>query len=113
MCRAYCHKIIKLSGTLQEFAPEKEVICNVHGVREKYLKIGTSGPNSKFTKGIAPILCIVFGACSVLFIINRNLFGCILFRGILYREDGMAKRIRRALQAHGLCEKTDKRLFSN
>jgi hypothetical protein len=25
MCRAYCHKLIKLSGALQEFAPEKEV----------------------------------------------------------------------------------------
>lgn len=31
MCRAYCHKIIKLSGALQEFAAEKEVISNVHG----------------------------------------------------------------------------------
>lgn len=31
VCRAYCHKIIKLSGALQEFAAEKEVICNVHG----------------------------------------------------------------------------------
>ena len=29
--RAYCHRIIKLSGALQEFAAEKEVICNVHG----------------------------------------------------------------------------------
>jgi len=33
MCRAYCHKIIKLSGALQEFAAEKEVISNVHGMR--------------------------------------------------------------------------------
>jgi digalactosyldiacylglycerol synthase len=31
MCRAYVHKIIKLSGALQEFAPEKEEISNVHG----------------------------------------------------------------------------------
>lgn len=31
VCRAYCHKIIKLSATLQEFAPEKEIVCNVHG----------------------------------------------------------------------------------
>ena len=31
MCRAYVHKIIKLSGALQEFASEKEEICNVHG----------------------------------------------------------------------------------
>ncbi len=40
MCRAHTHKIIKLSNALQEFAPEKEVTSNVHGVREKYLKIG-------------------------------------------------------------------------
>lgn len=31
VCRAYCHKIIKLSAALQEFAAEKEVVCNVHG----------------------------------------------------------------------------------
>lgn len=31
MGRAYCHKIIKLSGALQEFAAEKEIISNVHG----------------------------------------------------------------------------------
>ena len=31
MGRAYCHKIIKLSGALQEFAAEKEVINNVNG----------------------------------------------------------------------------------
>jgi len=35
MCRANCHKIIKLSGALQEFAAEKEEISNVHGVRTK------------------------------------------------------------------------------
>ncbi len=34
MCRAYCHKIIKLSGALQEFAAEKEVTSNVHGELE-------------------------------------------------------------------------------
>ena len=33
LCQGYCHKIIKLSDALQEFAPEKEVICNVHGQR--------------------------------------------------------------------------------
>mmetsp|Transcript_13537 Transcript_13537/g.29396 ORF Transcript_13537/g.29396 Transcript_13537/m.29396 type:complete len:679 (+) Transcript_13537:220-2256(+) len=35
--RAYCHRVIKLSGVLQSFAPEKEVICNVHGVRPDFL----------------------------------------------------------------------------
>lgn len=52
MCRAYCHKIIKLSGALQEFAIEKEVISNVHGVRTKYLSIGDRARNpATFTKG--------------------------------------------------------------
>ena len=35
--RAYCHRVIKLSGVLQSFAPEKEVTCNVHGVRPDFL----------------------------------------------------------------------------
>ena len=51
MCRAYCHKIIKLSGALQEFAAEKEVIENVHGVRTKYLDVGDSAPARGFSKG--------------------------------------------------------------
>lgn len=51
MCRAYCHKIVKLSSTLQEFAPEKEVVSNVHGVRNKYLEIGDVSSLKKFTKG--------------------------------------------------------------
>mmetsp|Transcript_10417 Transcript_10417/g.39407 ORF Transcript_10417/g.39407 Transcript_10417/m.39407 type:complete len:635 (-) Transcript_10417:131-2035(-) len=40
MCRAYCDRVIKLSGTLQKYVPSKEVVCNVHGVREDFLKIG-------------------------------------------------------------------------
>lgn len=51
MCRAYCHKIIKLSGALQEFAAEKEIISNVHGVRNKYLEIGDRSSMTGFTKG--------------------------------------------------------------
>lgn len=74
VCRAYCHKIIKLSGALQEFAAEKEVICNVHGksrgiksaffycislskisfslgVRGKFLTIGDLSVTRKFRKG--------------------------------------------------------------
>ena len=41
MVRAYCHKIIKLSGALQEFAAEKEIISNVHGalVASSYRKL--------------------------------------------------------------------------
>lgn len=40
MARAYCHKIVKLSPVIQSLAPEKEVVCNVHGVREKFLEVG-------------------------------------------------------------------------
>jgi len=40
MIRAYCHKVIKLSGVLQSFAPEKEVVANVHGVRSDFLNEG-------------------------------------------------------------------------
>ena len=51
MCRAYCHKIIKLSDALQEFAPTKEVTSNVHGVRDHYLKIGDKVSAHGFSKG--------------------------------------------------------------
>jgi digalactosyldiacylglycerol synthase len=40
MCRAHCHRVIKLSGTLQVLAPEKELVENVHGVRGTFLTIG-------------------------------------------------------------------------
>ena len=40
MCRAHCHRLIKLSGTLQQFAPEKELVENVHGVRRTFLDVG-------------------------------------------------------------------------
>jgi len=40
MCRAHCHRIIKLSGTLGKFAPEKELVENVHGVRNTFLDYG-------------------------------------------------------------------------
>ena len=40
MCRAHCHRIIKLSGTLGSFAPEKELVENTHGVRQSFLDYG-------------------------------------------------------------------------
>ena len=40
MCRAHCHRLIKLSGTLGQFAPEKELVENVHGVRRSFIDIG-------------------------------------------------------------------------
>jgi len=39
--QANCHRVVKLSGVLQEFAPiNREYIENVHGIRETYLKEG-------------------------------------------------------------------------
>eukprot|EP00804_Cyclotella_cryptica_P025485 CCRYP_011992-RA/>CCRYP_011992-RA protein AED:0.02 eAED:0.02 QI:154/1/1/1/0.66/0.5/4/632/774 len=40
MIRAYCHKVIKLSGVLPTYAPEKEAIENVHGVRAEFIREG-------------------------------------------------------------------------
>jgi digalactosyldiacylglycerol synthase len=40
MCRAHCHRVVKLSGTLGQFAPEKELIENVHGIRGTFLDAG-------------------------------------------------------------------------
>lgn len=40
MCRAHCHRLVKLSGTLGRFAPEKELVENVHGVRYSFLETG-------------------------------------------------------------------------
>lgn len=40
MCRAHCHRVIKLSATLDRVAPEKELVENVHGVRGTFLDVG-------------------------------------------------------------------------
>jgi len=40
MVRAYCNKVIKLSPVLQTFCPEKEIVCNVHGVRGDFVSEG-------------------------------------------------------------------------
>jgi len=40
MCRAHCHRVIKLSGTLDKVAPEKELVENTHGVRGTFLDVG-------------------------------------------------------------------------
>jgi digalactosyldiacylglycerol synthase len=42
VCRAYCHRLIKLSATLPVLAKYKETICNVHGVRGDFLSDVTS-----------------------------------------------------------------------
>ena len=40
MCRAHCHRVVKLSGTIDKVAPEKELVENVHGVRGTFLDVG-------------------------------------------------------------------------
>jgi digalactosyldiacylglycerol synthase len=40
MCRAHCHRVIKLSGTLDKVAPEKELVENLHGVRGTFVEVG-------------------------------------------------------------------------
>ena len=42
VCRAYCHKLVKLSATLPVLAKYKETVCNVHGVRDDFLTKTTS-----------------------------------------------------------------------
>ena len=50
MGRAYCHKIIKLSDTLQTYASEKETTSNVHGVRQVFLDEGRRRAEVGFAK---------------------------------------------------------------
>ncbi|XP_039117105.1 digalactosyldiacylglycerol synthase 1, chloroplastic-like [Dioscorea cayenensis subsp. rotundata] len=53
--RAYCHKVLRLSAATQDLP--KSVICNVHGVNPKFLKIGEkiaaerNGGQQSFSKG--------------------------------------------------------------
>lgn len=68
MARAYCHKIIKLSGVIQSLAPEKEVVCNVHGVRQKFLDVG-----QEYAHKVGVCVCV----CSQLASTARSV--CALF----------------------------------
>lgn len=36
---AYCDKVVKLSPVLQDYAPYKEVVSNVHGIREEFFHV--------------------------------------------------------------------------
>ncbi|KAJ7971678.1 Digalactosyldiacylglycerol synthase 1, chloroplastic [Quillaja saponaria] len=53
--RAYCHKVLRLSAATQDLP--KSVICNVHGVNPKFLKVGEKIATDReleqkaFTKG--------------------------------------------------------------
>jgi hypothetical protein len=42
MVRAYCDKVVKLSPVLQEYAPGKEVVSNVHGIRQEFFRVPLS-----------------------------------------------------------------------
>ena len=60
VCRAYCHRLVKLSATLPVLAKYKETVCNVHGVRGDFLSDGREGriedPNSARVYFIGKIL---------------------------------------------------------
>jgi len=56
MVRAHCHRIIKLSGTLEKAAPEKELVENVHGVRSVFLDIGRQGKRGEAAYFIGKLL---------------------------------------------------------
>ena len=62
MCRAHCHRVIKLSGTLDKVAPEKELVENVHGVRGTFLDIGEKLRGK--LQSVFPTPDLVFGADS-------------------------------------------------
>jgi digalactosyldiacylglycerol synthase len=64
MCRAHCHRVIKLSGTLDQVAPEKELIENVHGVRSTFLDAGAT-VREKMMNGSDEKILKVFSADSV------------------------------------------------
>jgi digalactosyldiacylglycerol synthase len=46
MVSAYCDKVVKLSPVLQTYAPEKEVVSNVHGIRHEFFTCPTPSPSS-------------------------------------------------------------------
>jgi glycosyltransferase involved in cell wall biosynthesis len=56
MVRAYCHKVIKLSDVVQEFAPEKEITSNVHGVRQEFINMPIPIPTTTTTTRPPPLI---------------------------------------------------------
>ncbi|KAL2636216.1 hypothetical protein R1flu_007695 [Riccia fluitans] len=51
LARAYCHKVIRLSGATQMFP--KSMVCNVHGVSPKFLHIGDEIASHRKEGGVA------------------------------------------------------------
>lgn len=49
VCRSYCHRIIKLSDAVQTLP--HSVTCNVHGVRNRFIDIGSSRNGRPFANG--------------------------------------------------------------
>lgn len=49
VCRSYCHRVIKLSDAVQTLP--HSVTCNVHGVRDRFIDIGSSRQSQPFING--------------------------------------------------------------
>mmetsp|Transcript_9685 Transcript_9685/g.18180 ORF Transcript_9685/g.18180 Transcript_9685/m.18180 type:complete len:762 (-) Transcript_9685:77-2362(-) len=49
--RYHCHRIVKLSDTLQVYAKEKECVMNVHGIRQEFFEIGNRRKLATLHKG--------------------------------------------------------------
>ena len=49
--RAYCDKVVKLSDVLPSYCPEKEVVCNVHGIRKQFLDVEAPTGNGVYFVG--------------------------------------------------------------
>lgn len=69
--RAHCHRIIKLSGALQDYAKEKELVENVHGVR---LKMGNKqkGPEGSFMSAVFFHVVFPFFTFCAVFALQRK-----------------------------------------
>ena len=56
MVRAYCHKLIKLSGILQTFSSDMEVVTNIHGIRTDFLAEGQRNTQKNGTYFLGKLL---------------------------------------------------------
>eukprot|EP00977_Amphora_coffeiformis_P012775 scaffold3231_cov184-Amphora_coffeaeformis.AAC.1 len=74
MCRAHCHRIIKLSGTLDKMAPEKELVENVHGVRGTFIDIGTELRDKLMSPSISSDPVFAAEAESTIYFIGKMLW---------------------------------------
>lgn len=76
MVRAYCDKVVKLSPVLQEYAPGKEVVSNVHGIRHEFFRVP-----------VAANSCVASVQC---YFIGKLLWGksCQMFVSVFVYFDG-------------------------